>query len=128
MERSCKVLLDTNFLLGAVKLKISVFDEIREKPGCEKVGFFVTTGILEELKKLSAKKTLAKDGKIVVKMIEKNGVKVVKAKGTVDDTLVEMSKDYWVATNDSALRKKIKSFGGRTIYIRKRAFVEVDGA
>lgn len=128
MAKSCKVLLDTNFLLGAVKLKIRVFEGIREKLECEKTEFFVAKGVLEELKKLGVKKTLGKRAKLAEKMLEKNGAKIIKMGGNVDEALLKKSRDYWIATNDGALKKKIKSFGGKTIYIRKRAFIEADGA
>jgi rRNA-processing protein FCF1 len=129
MGRSCKVLLDTNFLLGIARLKIDVFGEIKNKFSENGVGteFFVLSGVMDELKKLGANKTLEKEAKIAKKLLDRNGAKVLGGKGDVDALLAEKSPEYWVATNDSALRKKIKSFGGRTIYIRKRSFVEIDG-
>ncbi|MCX6800972.1 MAG: hypothetical protein NTZ73_02195 [Candidatus Diapherotrites archaeon] len=129
MGRSCKVLLDTNFLLGIARLKIDVFGEIKNKfseNGVE-TEFFVLGGVMDELKKLGANKTLEKGAKIAKKLLDGNGAKVLDDKGDVDTLLAEKSPEYWIATNDSALRKKIKSFGGRTIYIRKRSFVEIDG-
>ena len=51
---------------------------------------------------------------------------IIKSTGPVDDELVAKSKEFAVATNDSALRKRIKSFAGVSIYIRNKAYVQLE--
>lgn len=126
MERSSeirKTILDTNFLLSIVRLKVRAFEEIRRLGINE---FYVLSGSLEELEKLSENKRIKLEVNVVKELIDKEGVIILKSIGHVDDELVAKSKEFAVATNDSALRKRIKSFAGTSIYIRNKAYIQLE--
>jgi rRNA-processing protein FCF1 len=118
-----KALLDTNFLLSIVRLKVRAFEEMRLMKINE---FYLLSGSLDELKKLSENKKIEKEVNVIKELIKKEGVMIIKSAGPVDDELVVKSKEYAIATNDSALRKRIKSFAGTSIYIRNRAYIQLE--
>ena len=120
-----KILLDTNFLLTMVRHKIQGFEDLKEKGKFE---FFVLESVLGEMDALGGKdKKIRNEVRVVKEILKKNNVKVL---GTdvpvVDDDLVQRSKEYVVATNDKALRDKIRALGGKTAYIRSLTYVEID--
>jgi rRNA-processing protein FCF1 len=118
-----KTILDTNFLLSIVRLKIGVFEEMKNK-GIKK--FYVLSKSLDELKKLSENKRIEKEVNVINELIKKEKIIILKSTGIVDDELVEKSQEFFIATNDSALRKRIKSFAGKSIYIRNKAYIQLE--
>lgn len=120
-----KILLDTNFLLTMVRNKIHGFDEIRQKIPAE---FFTLSRVIYELKGLAkSDKKVRAEGAIVEQLLKNNDVKVIESKmESVDSELVELSKEYVIATNDRELRRRIKAAGGRTIFIRSLTYVDVE--
>ena len=126
MEKSSEVskaLLDTNFLLSIVRLKVRAFEEMK-RLGIKE--FYVLSGNLDELEKLSEKKRIALEVNVTKELIRTEGVMILKSTGVVDDDLVAKSREFAIATNDSALRKRIKSFAGRSIYIRNKAYIQLE--
>ncbi|MDP6670783.1 MAG: hypothetical protein QGI60_03125 [archaeon] len=123
-----RVLVDTNMLLAITQFKVDVFSLIKEKLG-EKTEFFVTKGILEELTKIGkAGEKQRREIELLKELMEKNNVELtaVDVKNT-DDGLLELSKKgFYVASNDKALRKRIKSLGGQNIYLRRKKLVEIE--
>ena len=123
-----KVVVDTNMLLAITQFKVDVFSLIKEKLG-GKTEFFATKGILEELNKISKEgEKQRREIELVKELMEKNKVELtaVDVKNT-DDGLVELSKKgFYVASNDKALRKRIKSLGGQNIYLRRKKLVEIE--
>jgi len=123
-----RVVLDTNMLLAITQFKVDVFSLIREKLG-RKTGFFVTKGILEELNKISEKgEKQRREIELVKELMEKNNVKLAAADAeNTDDGLLGLSeKGFYVASNDKALRKRIKSLGRKNIYLRRKKLVEIE--
>lgn len=118
-----KALLDTNFLLSIVRLKVRAFEEMRLMKINE---FYLLSGSVEELEKLSKNKKIEKEVNVIKELIKNEKVMIIKSAGPVDDELVVKSKEYAIATNDSALRKRIKSFAGTSIYIRNRAYIQLE--
>lgn len=118
-----KSLLDTNFLLSIVRLKVRAFEEMRSMKINE---FYLLSGSIEELEKLSRNKKIEKEVNVIKELIKNEKVMIIKSAGPVDDELVAKSKEYAIATNDSALRKRIKSFAGTSIYIRNRAYIQLE--
>jgi rRNA-processing protein FCF1 len=118
-----KVLLDTNFLLTMVRQKIHGLEEIREKVPAE---FYTLSRVIIELTGLSKEdKKLKNETRIVEEILAKNKVKVLESKkNDVDSELVELSKDYVIATNDKYLRQRVKKAGGKTIFIRSLTYVD----
>ena len=107
-----------------VRNKIHGFDEITaERPA----KFFVLTRVLWELQvKAKQDKKIKREVAIVKELLKKNGVKEIESKNeNADDEMLAKSKEFVVATNDKELRERIKSFGGRSIYIRSLSFIEM---
>ncbi len=124
MAEKVKILLDTNFLLTLVRYKIFGFEEIKQKVPCE---FYTLSRILYELKGLGkGDKKVKKEVSIVEQILKNNAVKVIdSSKENVDEELIELSKDYVIATNDKELRRKVKEAGGKTIFVRSLTYVDV---
>ena len=72
--------------------------------------------------------TLKKEVKIAREAMEKNNVEIIEIKGeNADKSLENASKEgFIVVTNDKELKKNIKSFGGKVIYLRKKKLLEFD--
>lgn len=124
MAQKVKILLDTNFLLTLVRYKIFGFEEIKQKVPCE---FYTLSRILYELKGLGkGDKKVKKEVAIVEQVLKNNNVKVLDStKENVDEELIELSKEYVIATNDKELRRKVKAVGGKTIFVRSLTYVDV---
>jgi rRNA-processing protein FCF1 len=118
-----KVLLDTNFLLTMVRQKIHGLEEIKGKVPVE---FFTLSRVLYEIKGLSkGNKKIQNESRIVEQVLKNNNVKVIDSMlEDVDSELVNMSKEYVIATNDKFLRKRIKEAGGKTIFIRSMTYID----
>ena len=122
IAREIKVILDTNFLLTMVRYKIHGIEEINANMNAK---IFVLSGTIDELEGLSKNKKIKKEYAIVSKILANNKVEGINSQmDKVDDELVEKSKEYVIATNDKELRQRIKSFGGKSIYIRKLTLVD----
>jgi len=120
-----KIMLDTNFLLTMVRHKIHGFEEIKSKLPAQ---FYVLSRVMWEMEIKSKKdKKIKNETRIVKEILANNKVIEVNSKlEDVDAELVSLSKKYVVATNDKELRERIKSFGGRSIYIRSLSFIELE--
>ena len=118
-------MLDTNFLLTMVRHKIHGFEEIKTKIPAK---FYVLSRVMWEMDVKSKNDKKIKNETRIVKEILKNN-KVIEINSKLEDVdaeLVGLSKKYVVATNDKELRERIKSFGGRSIYIRSLSFIDLE--
>ncbi|MCX6798779.1 MAG: hypothetical protein NTW59_01630 [Candidatus Diapherotrites archaeon] len=120
------VCFDTNMLLAIQQFGIDVFAEVKKMFGA-KIALVAPEQVLWELAALEKKGLKMRKAVAVAKIaLEKNNVKKISfaAAGAADEALMGLARQGWVvATNDSALRKKIKGFGGAIIYIRQRKFI-----
>ena len=114
------IALDTNFLIDLMRYHVEF--EIEKKSE-----LFTTTSVINELKAIARKKTKeSKYAKLALNWIEQNQVKIVKVGKKADDELVSLAKqNFIIATNDRKLRKKIKTLGGKTIYLRSRKKIAI---
>lgn len=126
MGEQNRVLLDTSILLAISENKARVLEDIRSRLG--KVEFFVPSSVIRELEIVGSRKGKKQAYLTARGVIELNKVKEIEDHGrNADDFLVECAQDgFIVATNDSALKKRIKDFGGRIIYLKKRTLIEID--
>lgn len=125
---SRRVAFDTNMLLAVPQFGVDVFGCIKDLLGPSTL-FFVPRAVLEELGVVAAKsRKRAREVALAMKVFEANRVGVVETGAcNADEALLELSrKGYYVASNDRALRKRIKKLGGKNIYLRKRKLVEVE--
>jgi len=115
-------------LLAIHNLKVDVFSGVLEMFG-EKAELAVPSQVLGELQALKEKgQGNAKPVEIALNEIKTHNVKEVEAEGIeADSALASLAKKgYFVASNDAALRKRIKGFGGRFIYLRQGRFLKKD--
>jgi len=125
MALTNKVALDTNMLLAIKKLKIDIFEEIKESIG--KAEFLIPVQVIKEMQKLSEKnKNLEKASNIALQLIKKNKAKEIQSKEKdADKALIELAKKgIIIATNDKELKKKVLKVKGKILNIRKRKKIE----
>jgi len=121
-----KVLLDTSILLAVQENRARVFEGIKKMLG--KVEFFVPSSVTRELEIVGSRKGKKQAYIIARKVIEENKVREIEDQNlNADEFLAEHArKGFIVATNDSALKKRIKGFGGRIIYLKKGTLIEIE--
>lgn len=119
-----KILLDTNFLLTTIRYKLHGLEEIKKNIPAN---FYVLSGTINELENLSKKNKKIKKEYLLVKQMLKNEKAIgIKSKmENVDNELIELSKEYIIATNDKELRKKIRENGGKSIFIKKLTTIDL---
>ena len=118
------VAFDTNMLLAFAQFKTDIFSQAKGLFG-EKVDFVVPKMVLVELRSLARKsKKMEKDVELVFGIIKKNNVMEIDEKAQNTDEFLEKlaAKGIIIATNDRALRKKIKVFGSH-IFLKKKRFL-----
>ena len=121
-----KVLLDTNFLLDAIRFKVdfSIFQELEEN-----IEIFISSETLREVKSIANKRT--KEGRwalIALRLVESGQIKVTQSlKKNVDEDLIALAKKegFMVATNDKDLKEKLKKENVRVICLRNKKKIEV---
>ncbi len=113
------IVLDTNFLITALKFKIDLFEEI------EKICIFdydiaVLDKTLNELKGKSNEK-LIKD------LINKKKVNIIKTdtKDYVDDILAGLDNNFIIATQDIGLKRRLEIRKMPIIFIRQKKYLEL---
>jgi rRNA-processing protein FCF1 len=121
------IVFDSNILVAIEQRKADVFSMARHLFG-EKVQFAVTGQVMQELNELQGRgKTMAKAVKIALTALhkEKIGEIMVEARNA-DDSLVEAAEQgYCIASNDKALRKRIKGFGVAIMYLSKEKLLKI---
>ena len=126
-----KVIFDANFFFIPLQFKIDVFDEIEALIGRFEPIVLSTT--LEELKKLSRVKSekISRQALSALKLAKKCKIIEVNRRSgeSYDDVILRLAKKYnsAVATNDSELRKKLREAGIPTIFLRQRAYLQIEG-
>ena len=131
-KESNRVILDTNFLFIPLKFRIDIFDELQRLLGkCQCV---IITPVLIELNQLmdKSKPSLVKDIELISKFMERCELLDVclNPNETVDDSIIRMAKEtgYLVATNDGKLRSRLRKERIPIIYLRQKAFLEMEGS
>ncbi|MDO8480472.1 MAG: hypothetical protein Q7S65_01505 [Nanoarchaeota archaeon] len=120
------VVLDTNFLLAPYQFKrdiLSSIDEVMREPYV----LCILEGTLEELQ------TLLKSPKIKEREAAKFAIALVKSRkfrklpsvGIVDEALIDLDNTYIIATQDSALRSRLRKQGKETLFIRQGQYVRL---
>ncbi|QGA80666.1 type II toxin-antitoxin system VapC family toxin [Candidatus Nanohalobium constans] len=119
---SREIILDTNFLTAPFQLdSIDIFQEIeRIFPNSE---IYTIDDALQEAQSIEQ----GKYGNLVEKLIEKKDIEVLETEGQgeVDDLLVQISRDYVIATNDRELKERLLEVNAEVIHIRNESYLEV---
>jgi rRNA-processing protein FCF1 len=122
-----KVLLDTNFMLVPYQFKLDIFNGI-EKAIEAPHSFVIPTGVVNELKVLS--KGRGKEGaaaRFALKLVKLHKHESVESSGNVDEWILGYATERGiiVATNDRALREKLKRKRVKVLSLRSRSTIGV---
>ena|SRR5947209_52008 len=120
VEKMYRIVFDTNFLIDLFRFKKDP-KEIDELVG-NKTEFFVTTSTINELEKISSRKSpVSRFAKIALGIVHSK-FETIETKGiSFDEEVFDvLDANTIVATNDSLLRKRLKTLGVKTIYLRAR--------
>ncbi len=123
--QTLQIALDTNFLLDMVRLKIDIFQQIREKVG--NPSFAVPVAIKKELDKISHQKGKhSMPAKVALLAIGIYGVKIISTTSkTGDASLQEMAeKGAIIATSDHELKQSLKNAPQGVLVIRQSKYVD----
>lgn len=132
-SRRVSVILDSNFLFVPGHFGIDIFEELQrlfEGP----VRCVIPSPVVEELR-LLGQEAKPKDRKMMEFALSLSGRCEVAEENLlrgemVDDAILRLALRWRcpVATNDSQLRRRLRAVGIPVIYLRQRAYLEVDGA
>ena len=117
-----EIILDTNFLTAPFQLdSIDIFQEIERIFPQSQV--YTIEDAVQEAKSIED----GKYGDLVQTLIDKKDIKVLETEGEgeVDDLLVQISRDYVIATNDKELKQRLVKVGAEVIHIRNESYLEV---
>ena len=126
-------MLDTNFLLIPAQFGVDIFQEF-DRLVTQKFELLIINDVIEELNELATISIKRKKEVQIAfelakrcKILETN-IPEVKLDDT-DDAIFHhaVSKKWIVATNDRKLRKKLRTHQIPVIYLRKKAFLAIDG-
>ncbi|MCW4036279.1 MAG: hypothetical protein NWE75_03720 [Candidatus Bathyarchaeota archaeon] len=126
------VILDSNFLFIPLRFGVDIFEELQRLLGSP-LRYVVPEPIINELKALrsEARPSLRKEIDFALDLIDRCEIVEVSLEPdeTVDDFVLRMALEtgHPVATNDAELRRRLKEAGIPVIYLRQRAYLDMDG-
>lgn len=119
-----KAILDTSFILTAVRQKIDFFHEL-ETTG---VGVLIPEGVIREIEiisKLNKNNSVKENAKLALKIIEKGKFEKIKLSGKggkgVDESITRLARsnpEFIVATLDREIKNKVKN--SKLVIIQKK--------
>jgi len=124
------ILLDTNFLMIPFQFKVDIFSEIARI--CDfGYSLAVLDRAVDELESIREKQKGKNrlSASFALQLLKRKGLKIIRthSKKSVDNLTAEYSeRGAVVATQDSALRKKIKLKKGATIFLRNKKFLVLE--
>jgi len=125
------VLLDSSFLFIPLEEGVDIYSELERLLGLPRC--LVPKPVLEELKRLrdTASPSEARRINLALRMAERcETLNVELEEGEeVDDLLLRLARELKcpVATKDGELRKRLRREGIPVIYLRQRAYLEMEG-
>ncbi|MBS7642701.1 MAG: 30S processome protein Utp24 [Candidatus Bathyarchaeia archaeon] len=127
-----KVILDSNFLLLPFQFGIDPFEAVKDLLD-RNVEFIVLPQIVEEVRHIAdGMGDNSRGARLALKLIEEKCIIMdldeVRGLNTDESILKAAIKlEAVVATNDRELRKKLRSKGIPTIFLREYSHLEIDG-
>ncbi|MCX6706867.1 MAG: nucleotide-binding protein [Candidatus Woesearchaeota archaeon] len=134
MPETKKIILDTNFLLIPAQFGLDIFTEL-QKTCSFSYNLYIIDKSLSELDNIirqqrgAPKKAAQMTQKLLKNFINNNKINIIPAKtGYIDREILDISdKDTLVATQDAGLRKKLREKGVKTIIMRQRKYLQIEG-
>ena len=127
-----KVIIDTNFLFIPAQFQVNIFEELMTLLN-QHIDLVMLSPTYQELLKISKQGSpkLRRHALLALKLAEKCHVVHIETNSeeTNDDLIVRLAKKWNcpVATNDRKLRKKLRKEKIPTIFLRQKAFLELEG-
>lgn len=116
-----RLIFDANFLIDLFRFKIPLEELNRTLE--DNFQMFTVDKVVWELEKMAGKKTnVSKFARLALNFLKANNVFILKSdiKNT-DDALIDVAhNDSIIATDDVNLRKRLKTKGIKTIYLRAK--------
>lgn len=127
-----RVILDTNLLLVPSQFKLDVFEELSSLLG-QRFDPVILSSTYKELLRIfkNGSPKMRQQASLALRLAEKCQMIHIK-KGTVetpDDIIVRFAKKWGglVATNDRALKKRLRNINIPVIYLRQKSRLEIEG-
>ncbi|MFB0557958.1 MAG: PIN domain-containing protein [Candidatus Bathyarchaeia archaeon] len=126
------VILDSNFFFVPFRFGVDIFEELQRLLGSP-LRCIAPEPVIKELRALKseAKPSLKKEIDFALGLIDRcETMEASLAPGeNVDEFILKTALEtgYPVATNDAELRRHLKEVGISVIYLRQRAYLEIDG-
>ncbi|MEM2904281.1 MAG: nucleotide-binding protein [Candidatus Bathyarchaeia archaeon] len=127
-----KVLLDSNFLMMPAQFHVDVFQGIDAAINA-RTEYVILSETVEELKRLAAQPgRRGRAAQLALDLAKRCTVLPSRAKPgkSTDELILETAQEgrLIVATNDSALKRRLRAVGIPVLYLRKKAYVAFQGA
>jgi len=126
------VILDSNFLFVPLRFGVDIFSGLERLLG-PSVVFLVPAAVLAELEllRVGASPSLLREIEFALELAGRCRVLEggrLEGEG-VDDLIVRLAVDggFLVATNDGELRGRLRGAGVAVVFLRQRAYLEVEG-
>jgi len=129
-----KIIIDTNFIVSAIRFKIDIFSELQRICDFE-YAVCIVDGTIDELEKL-AETGKPKDkiaARISLELIRNKKINITKTPPknkrvkNVDLLILNLIKkeDFIVATQDKELKKEIRKKGAPIIVLRQKGYLKL---
>jgi len=128
-----KVILDANFLFIPSRFKVDIFEELTNLLN-QRYDPVLLSPTYREILKIAEKGSpkTRQQASLALKLAEKCRMISVEQgfKETHDDVVVRIATEWRcpVATNDAALRKRLRNISVPVIYLRQRSRLEMEGS
>lgn len=132
-REAAQVLLDSSFLFTPVNFEIDIFNELNKLLG-RRFEPVILSATLRELQKLSRNKStkLRKQASLSLKFAEQCRIQEASEERheSHDDLIVRIAHKmgYCVATNDKALRKRLRNLNVPVIFLRQKTKLTMTGS
>jgi len=128
-----KVILDSNFLFIASRFKVDIFEELTNLLN-QRYDPVLLSPTYREILKIAEKGSpqMRQQASVALKLAEKCRMVSIEQgyEETHDDVVVRIAAEWRcpVATNDAALRKRLRNISVPVIYLRQRSRLEMEGS
>jgi hypothetical protein len=128
-----KVILDSNFLFIPSEFRLDIFEELESLLG-QNVDLILLSVTYQEIRRLSEEGSpkTRRQASLALELVERCCVVQVERglEETCDDVIVRVAREWKspVATNDRALRRRLRSEGVPVVFLRQRHRLELEGA
>ncbi|PIT84029.1 hypothetical protein COU37_05215 [Candidatus Micrarchaeota archaeon CG10_big_fil_rev_8_21_14_0_10_45_29] len=123
------VIIDTNFWLAPFEFRVDLLAQLEKLAEYKPMHILVPTPVRDELKMMAGMPAKIKNSrsaraalKVVERLLDEKKATLYEIEGKADGAIISaaLQKSAWVATNDNALRQKLKEKRIKTIVLRDK--------